>query len=302
MDQFISFAQNNEDVILWRALRHVEHGFYVDCGAYSPTCHSVTKAFYDRGWRGINIEPVPHLLHAFVAQRPNDINLNVAIADHADGATFYEVLDTGLSTFSADAARRHIEAGHMAKSMTVPTADLSDILRQHAGKAIHFLKIDVEGAERLVLDGLDLVAFRPWIVVVEAVKPQTQEPNHQDWEPILLSQGFCFAYFDGLNRFYVANEHSELIATLAVPPNIFDNFAHIDRVTELAAARQDLAMLKQSSSWRITAPIRKAKLALHAMRDHLPHQIARRLRRLLVSGPHLPRAPIHQLSRACEKS
>jgi hypothetical protein len=30
---FISYAQNYEDVILWRALRHVEKGFYVDVGA-----------------------------------------------------------------------------------------------------------------------------------------------------------------------------------------------------------------------------------------------------------------------------
>ena len=33
---FISYAQNYEDVILWRALRDVEHGFYVDVGAADP--------------------------------------------------------------------------------------------------------------------------------------------------------------------------------------------------------------------------------------------------------------------------
>ena len=55
---FISYAQNYEDVMLWRALQHVENGFYVDVGANDPTVDSVTKAFYDRGWRGLNIEPV----------------------------------------------------------------------------------------------------------------------------------------------------------------------------------------------------------------------------------------------------
>ena len=33
---FVSFAQNFEDVILWRALRHVEHGQYLDIGAQDP--------------------------------------------------------------------------------------------------------------------------------------------------------------------------------------------------------------------------------------------------------------------------
>lgn len=56
---FISYAQNYEDVMLWRALKHIANGFYIDVGAAWPDKHSVTKAFYDRGWRGINIEPNP---------------------------------------------------------------------------------------------------------------------------------------------------------------------------------------------------------------------------------------------------
>ena len=34
---FVSYAQNYEDVVLWRALRDVEGGFYVDVGAADPT-------------------------------------------------------------------------------------------------------------------------------------------------------------------------------------------------------------------------------------------------------------------------
>jgi FkbM family methyltransferase len=277
--QFTSFAQNYEDVILWRALKHIKKGFYVDCGAYSPSCHSVTRAFYERGWRGINIEPVPHLLHDFEDQRPDDINLNIAVSDHSNGATFYEILDTGLSTFSAESAQLHIEAGFVARSIDVRTASLSEILAQHPQEAIHFLKVDVEGAERLVLGGLDLKSFRPWIILVEAVRPQTQEPSHLEWEPILQSQGYNFAYFDGLNRFYVAQEHLELRAALALPPNIFDNFVQIEHLTELRKAQQELAMLKSSSSWRLTAPVRKTKLALQSLRDGFPDNVAALFRR-----------------------
>ena len=58
--RFVSYAQNFEDVILWRALHDVTPGFYIDIGANSPTIDSVTKAFYERGWRGINVEPPLH--------------------------------------------------------------------------------------------------------------------------------------------------------------------------------------------------------------------------------------------------
>ena len=39
----VSYAQNLEDILLWRALKHVEKGFYIDVGAYSPDVESVTK-------------------------------------------------------------------------------------------------------------------------------------------------------------------------------------------------------------------------------------------------------------------
>ena len=225
MSRFVSYAQNYEDVILWRALRHIENGFFVDCGAYDPICHSVTKAFHDRGWRGINIEPLPSLVQRFADQRPCDINLNIALSDKSDHATFYEIVDTGLSTFSEEIANRHIQAGFIAKSMKVQTASLSNVLEQFSRDTIHFLKIDVEGAEKLVLAGLDLQKFRPWVILVEATKPLSGEPNHQEWEPDLLLRGYDFVYFDGLNRFYVAHDHPELCPSLALPPNIFDNFA-----------------------------------------------------------------------------
>ena len=49
---FVSYAQNFEDVMLWRALKHVENGFYVDIGAQDPLVDSVSLAFYEHGWQG----------------------------------------------------------------------------------------------------------------------------------------------------------------------------------------------------------------------------------------------------------
>ena len=50
---FVSYAQNFEDVMLWRALKHIDCGFYIDVGAQDPVIDSVTKSFYDHGWRGV---------------------------------------------------------------------------------------------------------------------------------------------------------------------------------------------------------------------------------------------------------
>lgn len=41
--------------MLKRALKDIDCGFYIDIGANDSEIDSVTKAFYDEGWRGINI-------------------------------------------------------------------------------------------------------------------------------------------------------------------------------------------------------------------------------------------------------
>ena len=56
----VSYAQNFEDVMLWRALGKVENGFYIDIGAQHPVIDSVSKAFYDNGWRGIHVAEHDH--------------------------------------------------------------------------------------------------------------------------------------------------------------------------------------------------------------------------------------------------
>ncbi len=71
---FVSYAQNFEDVMLWRALNGIERGFYIDVGTADPDTDTVTRAFYDRGWSGINIEPVAVSMRRIAATRLRDIN------------------------------------------------------------------------------------------------------------------------------------------------------------------------------------------------------------------------------------
>ena len=106
--------------MLYRALRDVKRGFYVDVGANSPDLHSVTRALYERGWRGINIEPVAVFHEQLVASRPDDINLAVAIGDRSGVVNFYDIPDTGLSTVDGVVARQHLLSGYRVIDRQVP--------------------------------------------------------------------------------------------------------------------------------------------------------------------------------------
>ena len=208
---FISYAQNGEDALLSRVLDDVEHGFYIDVGASEPDTHSVTRAFYERGWSGINIEPLSAPHARLAAERARDVNLAVA-AGPADGTIVIgEIADTGLSTANPEIAARHARNGYPVVSREVPMLTLDTIWAQNVAGDVHFLKIDVEGCETEVLAGVDLATRRPWIVVVEATAPLTWNPTYADWEPKLLGARYLFAHDDGLNRYYVADERAALI-------------------------------------------------------------------------------------------
>ena len=286
---FISYAQNYEDVMLWRALKHVERGFYIDVGAWSPDQDSVTRAFYEKGWHGINVEPNPEFNAQLCARRPRDINLKLAVGDREAVLTMNFLGNPGLSTLDDGIAQKHQAAGWKVNRQEVEVTTLAAIWQAHvpAGQEVHFLKVDVEGSEEAVLKGNDWQKYRPWVVVVEATLPMSQVESHDKWEHILLDAGYQYAYADGLNRFYVAQEHPELLSAFKYPPNVFDEFTLVGQVQAEAratAAEQHAAAaearataaeqrtaeaenraiqaearvndLLNSTSWRITAPLR----------------------------------------------
>lgn len=324
---FISCAQNCEDVMLWRALKHVEQGFYIDVGANDPVQDSVTKAFYDRGWKGINIEPVIGWYKKLSLERQRDINLQVAAGDHNGELRFYEIVGTGLSTTREEYATRHAkDQGFEMRELVVPVQTLTTIFHEHTISEIHFLKIDVEGSEKSVLEGLDLSVIRPWIILVEATQPQTEILDYQRWESVIVEKDYQFVYFDGLNRFYVANERADLAIAFTVPPNPWDRYERLceyeaknqvevlsgelnaksdelnaksdelnaksDELREQEAVIQSLEVslnkLLNSRSMRITAPLRKLTYLKEELKQLLK-QLSRKAIFTIVSQPRLRR-------------
>lgn len=222
---FISYAQNFEDVMLWRSLQHIKNGFYIDIGAQHPVVDSVSFSFYEHGWRGVHVEPTQQYSSLLRAARPDETVYQVAIGDQNEELKLFEFEDTGLSTADDEIARKHLANGFKCKETVVSVMSLDTLLCQVGSRDIHWLKVDVEGLEKEVLVSWKASSNLPWVVVVESTRPLTQEKSHQEWEAILLSKGYTYVYFDGLNRFYISPEHPELAEAFSAPPNIFDEFS-----------------------------------------------------------------------------
>jgi FkbM family methyltransferase len=209
----LSYAQNLEDYHLSLAFAGQTTGTYIDVGAGHPIADNVSFWFYERGWQGIVVEPQPELATLYQRLRPRDLAVRDLVGRQCGEIDFYAIDRLhGLSTTVKDFAQQAKTFGVDYQTVRMPVTTLARLCERHDVASIDFLKIDVEGAEGDVLLGGDWKRFRPKVIVVEAITPVSLEPAWQDWEPFLIAQGYRLVLFDTLNRFYVAQEHHEIMA------------------------------------------------------------------------------------------
>jgi FkbM family methyltransferase len=224
----VSYAQNNEDVLLDRVFKGQSKGFYIDIGASLPIDHSTTYHFYKQGWSGINVEPIPHLFKRLLVERLRDINLCCAVSETNEVKTFYEVTNNlGRSSLEANIAKAVGDQEGLIE-YKVPVVTLNDIFSKYSpNNEVDFLKIDVEGLERSVILGNNWGRNRPRVIVVEAINPVDHIPDWEKWEYILLENRYIFVHFDGLNRYYLREEDIDLKDRFQVPVNVLDNYISV---------------------------------------------------------------------------
>lgn len=249
--KIISYAQNLEDVMLWRALHDVKVGFYIDVGANDPVIDSVTKLFYESGWNGINIEPLESHFYDLCVHRPRDINLQVAAGSEPGEIPIWDCGVRGWATADPSVVEKHSSMGYAGTASTVQVVTLQQIINEHCYGDVHFLKVDVEGFEAEVIQGIDLSVVRPWVIVIESVKPNSRDDSYTQWEPTLTEANYEHVYGDGLNRYYLAVEHLDRKKHFDYPPNVFDEFITFSEhaaVQCAAVSESKLAFLEESYS------------------------------------------------------
>jgi FkbM family methyltransferase len=222
----ISFAQNQEDVVLFRLTNLISKGIYVDVGASHPILENVTYALYLEGWRGVNIEPMPREAALLKELRPEDENLEVAVGREIGEINLYEapLENRGATTYDVEAVNRYRSTGQVFTEFVTPMITLDSVLARFEPRTVHIVKIDVEGFERDTLLGANLKTHQPWVLVIEATKPNSPIDTSSEWEPLVLDAGYDLVLFDGLNKFYVRQDLPEVKELLKTPANVFDEW------------------------------------------------------------------------------
>jgi FkbM family methyltransferase len=201
-----AFAQDGEDLLLWRLFKRQDLGFYVDVGAHHPKRFSTTYLFYRRGWRGINIDAMPGSMRQFHKIRPRDVNLEIAIARTAGTLTYHMFNHSALNTFDPNLAdeRTQIEGYNLVDTKSIVAQPLADVLAAYlpAAQTIDFMSVDVEGLDLEVLESNDWAKFRPRYLVVERPRAGECEDDSDPITDFLAKQGYCPFAGTILTRFY----------------------------------------------------------------------------------------------------
>lgn len=161
------YSQHNQDRWLEENVFHgLKRGVFVDVGAHDGKTLNNTLFFEEtHQWTGVNIEPIPFVFEQLEKNRPLGKNINVAIAEKEGDFPFllndgYTEMLSGLQEYFDERHKSRIsrENAHFKGNTTItniPCRRLDNLLREHSISRIHYLSVDVEGAEFSVIKSID---------------------------------------------------------------------------------------------------------------------------------------------------
>jgi FkbM family methyltransferase len=177
----LSYAQQGEDIVLWQILVYVlgiERPTYMDIGAHHPVFNNNTYFLYERGSRGVLVEPNPGLHRVLEQVRPRDALVRAGIGATAQAEADFYIIggseDAQLNTFSREQAETLVKRSNgrytIERVMKIPLLSINQLMRKHWNGPPNLLSVDTEGYDLAILRSLDFKALRPDVVCVETVE------------------------------------------------------------------------------------------------------------------------------------
>jgi len=173
----ISYSQAGEDMVVNFFFEHlkIREITYLDIGAYDPILINNTYFFYNRGARGVLIEPNVDMAAKLRGVRPKDTTLVAGIGVEKTGeADYYVMSEPSWSTFDKREAEHQVKVTRGRISIKevrkMPLLNVNDVMAEHfKGRAPTFISIDAEGWHFAILKSIDFRRFRPPAICVETL-------------------------------------------------------------------------------------------------------------------------------------
>ena len=159
----------------------VHDGVFLDVGSGHGQIGSNTRALEDRGWTGICVDPFPTAMDKRTCQ------MNKVVVSNEAGKKVLFHTHEGLGGI-ADTLGKWKDEASKAPTVEMTTVTLGEVLeRAKAPAFIHFLSLDIEGAE---LDALRGIPFDRYRFGAMAIEHNEEEPKRGDIIAFLQEHGY----------------------------------------------------------------------------------------------------------------
>jgi hypothetical protein len=173
----------------------VSDGFFVDVGSADGTESSNTKALEALGWTGVCVDPFPTNMAGRTCRMFREV-----VAEVTGRVVSFKAAGTlGGIAETLDAWKNY---GRVVESpdVTFTTVSLADLLaRAKAPAYIHYLSLDIEGAELAALRGFP---FDKYSVGAMTIEHNNEEPKRSDILKFLAARGYVRVHSSGVDDFY----------------------------------------------------------------------------------------------------
>ena len=184
--------------IIRRVFPGVTDGYFVDVGAGDGIDGSNTKALEDLGWTGVAIDPFPTnwegrkctLFREVVSSRKGEV-VEFRVAGGAGG------IDEHIGRW-----RDQVETSPLVKLTTTTIGDILE--RADAPSFIHYVSLDIEGAEYEALKGFP---FSKYKVGAFTIEHNFEEPKRRQIRELLGMNGYRFVRQQAVDDWYLSADH-----------------------------------------------------------------------------------------------
>jgi len=167
--------------VIFKMFPGVHDGVFLDVGSGHGTIGSNTKALEQLGWTGICVDPFP----TYMEDRTCRVEKSVVSSSAGQVVKFHT--HAGLGGI-ADTLGKWKEEAEKSPAVELTTTTLGELLdRAKAPSYIHFLSLDIEGAE---LEALKGVPFDKYRFGAMAIEHNDEEPKRSDLLKFLAEKGY----------------------------------------------------------------------------------------------------------------
>ena len=196
------YGEFGEDILVNRILKNIKKGRYVDVGCYHPFKGSLTVELYNRGWKGINIDLSKTSIDLFNIVRKKDINLNLAISDFNGETNYYE-------NSPINQQNSLIKDNDDQKIIKIECSCLNSVLERNKIENFEYLNIDVEGNEEKVIQGINLIKFKPILITIENNNLHIKDYMNSEIYNTMIKNKYIFIGKTGVTNFFLIDEYAK---------------------------------------------------------------------------------------------